>query len=227
MPEQQFKRNTAYKLRIGDILIGKPVMNSVSGTERFSFLELGNKKIIRVNIIGNIVDKYESGGAREETSASGSENTPRKYVFFTLDDGSGQIRLKVFGDDYEKFKGFYQGQTVVVIGTLRNWNDETYISPEVIREMDTKYLLLRKLETEKEKALTFDASSVKKEQVMAIKDKILELIKSSESSGGIETEDIIQNFAEVSPTLIQQEIQKLLEEGIAFEPRPGKIRYLG
>jgi len=229
--EQQFKRNIAYKLRIGDILIGKPVMNSVSGAERFSFLELGNKKIVRVNIIGNIVDKYESSGARGagtiETGASGSENQPRKYVFFTLDDGSGQIRLKVFGDYYEKFKDLFQGQTVVVIGTLRNWNNETYISPEIIREMNPKYLLLRKLETEKEKALTFDAASVKKEQVMAIKDKILELIKSSESNGGIETEDIIQNFAEVSPTLIQQEIQKLLEEGIAFEPRPGKIRYLG
>ncbi len=223
MPEQKFKRNTAYKLRIGDILMGKPVMNSVSGTERFSFLELGNKKIVRVNIIGNIVDKYESSA----TSESGNENIQRRYVFFTLDDGSGQIKLKVFGDDYEKFKDFYQGQTVVVIGNLRNWNNETYISPEIIREMDTKYLLLRKLETEKEKALASDASSVKKEQVMAIKDKILELIKSSESNGGIETEDIIQNFAEVSPNLIQQEIQKLLEEGIAFEPRPGKIRYLG
>ncbi len=224
--EQQFKRNTAYKLRIGNILIGKPVMNSVSGTERFSFLELGNKKIVRVNIIGNIVDKYESRGA-SETGASGNEDKPRKYVFFTLDDGSGQIRLKVFGDYYEKFKDFYQGQTVVVIGTLRNWNDETYISPEIVKETNPKYLLLRKLETEKEKALTFDASSIKKEQVMAIKDKILELIKSSESEGGIETEDITQKFVEVSPALIQQEIQKLLEEGIAFEPRPGKIRYLG
>ncbi len=226
MAEQQFKRNTAYKLRIGNLLIGKPVMNSVSGTERFSFLELGNKKIVRVNIIGNIVDKYESGGA-SETSISGNENKPRKYVFYTLDDGSGQIRLKVFGDDYEKFKDLYQGQTVVVIGNLRNWNNETYISPEIIKEMDPKYLLLRKLETEKEKALAFDASSVKKEEVTAIKDKILDLIKSAESDGGIETDEIMQKFVEVSPALIHQEIQKLLEEGIIFEPRPGKVRYLG
>jgi len=222
MPEQQFKRNIAYKLRIGDILIGKPVMNSVSGTERFSFLELGDKKIIRVNIIGNIVDKYESG-----ESAPGDENKSRKYVFYTLDDGSGQIRLKIFSDDYEKFKDFHQGQTVVVIGTLRNWNDETYISPEIIRETDPKYLLVRKLETEKEKAMAFESSPDKKEKVTAIKDKILELIKSSESDGGIETEDISQKFVEVSPALIQQEIKKLLEEGIIFEPRPGKVRYLG
>ncbi len=222
MAEQKFKRNTAYKLRIGNILIGKPVMNSVSGTERFSFLELGDKKIVRVNIVGNIVDKYESG-----ENASGDENQTRKYVFFTLDDGSGQIRLKIFGDDYEKFKDLHQGQTVVVIGNLRNWNNETYISPEIIRETDPKYLLVRKLETEKEKAMAFESSGDKKEKVTAIKDKILELIKSSENDGGIETEEITQKFVEVSPALIQQEIKKLLEEGIIFEPRPGKVRYLG
>jgi len=51
--EQQFKRHIAYKLRIGDILIGKPIVNE----ERFSFLELGDKKIVRINVLGNIVDR--------------------------------------------------------------------------------------------------------------------------------------------------------------------------
>lgn len=208
MPEQQFKRNIAYKKRIGDILVGKPVNNG----DRFAFLELGDKKIVRVNIVGNIVDRYESEG-------------DKKYVFFTLDDGSGQIKLKAFGDDVDKFKGVVQGQTVVAIGNLRNWNDEIYMSPEVIKELDPKYLLLRKLETEKERSS--NTKPVEKEQITAIKDKILELIKSAEEDGGIETEKIINKFQDVSSTIIDQEIKKLLEEGIAFEPRPGKVRYLG
>ncbi|MCX6749550.1 MAG: OB-fold nucleic acid binding domain-containing protein [Candidatus Pacearchaeota archaeon] len=212
MAEQQFKRNTAYKFRIGDILIGKPVMNSVSGTERFGFLELGDKKIVRVNVIGNIVDKYESLG---ET----------KYVSFTVDDGSGQIRLKAFGDETEKFKNFVQGQTVVVIGVVRYWNSELYISPEIIKEMNPKYLLIRKLETEKEKAVS--GSSMEKEQITAIKDRILDMIKDAEEEGGVETEKLIMKLQEFSPAIINKEIQKLLEEGIVFEPRPGKIRYLG
>lgn len=212
MPEeQQFKRHIAYKLRIGDILMGKPVVNE----ERFSFLELGDKKIVRVNVLGNIVDRYESEGRDEG----------RKYVFLTMDDGSGQIRLKIFGDDYEKFKDIVQGQTVVVIGVLRHWNNETYISPEIIREMDPKHLLVRKLEIEKDKIL--NAKPVEKAQIVAIKDKILELIKNSEENNGIEVEEIIQKFHEIPQTIISQEIQKLLEEGIAFEPRPGKIRWLG
>ena len=208
MQEAQFKRNIAFKLRIGDLLIGKPIFNA----ERFSFLELGDKKIVRVNIIGNIVDKYESEGEK-------------KYSFFTLDDGSGQIKLKVFGDDAEKFKDIAQGLTVAVIGVLRNWNDETYIAPEIIKEQDSKYLLVRKLELNKEKSKNYE--EVAKDQIVAVKDKILGTIKNSEEDGGIEVDKIIMSLKNISPTIINQEIQKLLEEGIVFEPRPGKIRYLG
>lgn len=210
MEEQQFKRQTAYKLRIGDILIGKPVSNG----DRFSFLELGDRKIARVNVIGNIIDKYENIG---ET----------KFISLTVDDGSGQIRLKAFGDDTEKFRNFLQGQTVVVVGMLRHWSDELYISPEIVKEMNPKYLVIRKLETEKERAVSNSSGSLEKERVIAIKDRLLDMIKASEANGGIETEAIAYSLPGFSPGIINQEIQKLLEEGIVFEPRPGKIRYLG
>ena len=208
MPDQQFKRHIAYKFRIGDLLIGKPVMEG----ERFSFLELGDKKIVRVNVVGNIVDKYESEGEK-------------RYSFLTLDDGSGQIKLKSFGDDVEKFKDINQGQTVLVIGVLRNFNNETYISPEIVRMQDPKYLLIRKMETEKDKSK--NSEPVVKEQIIAIKDKILDAIKNSEDEGGIDTDKIIMDLRETSPEIINQEIKKLLEEGIVFEPRPGKVRWLG
>ncbi|MEK6833750.1 MAG: OB-fold nucleic acid binding domain-containing protein [Nanoarchaeota archaeon] len=209
MPDEpQFKRNVAYKLRVGDIFLGKPVMDG----ERFSFLELGDKKIVRVNIIGNIVDKYESEGER-------------KYIFFKLDDGSGQISLKVFGDDIAKFKDVTQGLTVLVIGVLRHWNNETYIQPEIIKEQNTKYLLVRKLELEKTPSP--NAPPLEKSKIVAIKDSIINLIKDAEEQGGIEKEQIIIKLNDVSPDIINQEIKKFLEEGIIFEPRPGKVRYLG
>jgi RPA family protein len=208
MPEQQYKRNIAYKYRIGDLLVGKPIFDQ----ERFSFLELGDKKIVRINVIGNIVDKYESEGDKQ-------------YIFFTLDDGSGQIKLKAFGDDSLKFKEVQPGDTVGIIGVLRSFNNETYISPEIIKTQDPKYLLLRKLEIEKDR--TKNSNPVEKTQVTAIKDKILEKIKNSEEDGGIEVDKIIMELRETSPEIINQEIKKLLEEGIIFEPRPGKLRYLG
>ncbi|HJX50169.1 MAG TPA: OB-fold nucleic acid binding domain-containing protein [Candidatus Nanoarchaeia archaeon] len=209
--EGQFKRNVAYKLKIGNILLGKPVMND----ERFSFLELGNKKIIRVNIIGNIIDKFENEGER-------------KYIFFKLDDGSGQISLKVFGEDIEKFKDITQGLTVLVIGVLRYWNNETYIQPEIIKEQNTRYLLVRKLELEKLSGSSSQKTTpVEKSKIVAIKDSIINIIKDAEDNGGIEKEQIIIKLKDASPDLINQEIKKFLEEGIIFEPRPGKVRYLG
>lgn len=208
MPDQQFKRHIAYKFRIGDLLIGKPVMDG----DRFSFLELGDKKIVRVNVIGNIVDKYESEG-------------DKKYIFFTLDDGSGQIKLKSFGDDVDKFKEVSQGQTVLVIGVLRNFNNETYISPEIIKEQDPKYLLVRKMEIEKEKSK--NTEPLGKEQIIAVKDKILEEIKKAEDEGGLDMDKMIMDLRDISPEIINQEIKKLLEEGIIFEPRPGRVRWLG
>ncbi len=210
MTEDKFKRNIAYKFRIGDLLIGKPIMDG----DRFSFLELGDKKIVRVNIVGNIVEKYESEG-------------DKKYIFFTFDDGSGQIKLRVFGENVEKFSDISQGQTVVIIGVLRFFNNEVYITPEIIKEQDTKYLLLRKMEIEKEKSE--NSPPVQKEQIIAIKDKILDLIKNSEQEGGIDIDKIIMNptLSGTSPEIINQETKKLLEEGIIFEPRPGKLRWLG
>ena len=209
MPDEpQFKRNVAHKLRIGDLLIGKPIFD----VDRFLFLELGDKKIVRVNILGNIVDKYESQG-------------DSKYSFLTLDDGSGQIRLKSFGDDSEKLKSFNQGQTVVIIGILRNFNNETYISPEIIKEQNPKYLLVRKLELEKDRLEKLPVLA--KDQIFAVKDKILDRIKKAEEEGGVEVENIILEIREASPEIINQEILKLLEEGIIFEPRPGRLRYLG
>ncbi len=206
--QEQFKRHIAFKLRIGEILMGKPILNG----DRFSFLELGSKKIVRVNAIGNIVDRYESTGES-------------KYLNLTLDDGSGQIHLKSFGDDVEKFQNAVQGQTVIVIGVLRFWNNELYIAPEILKETDPRYLLIRKLEIEKEKSK--NADPLGKEQMVAIKDRILGAIKNSEEEGGIEKDKLIMGLKDVSPAIITQEIQKFLEEGIVFEPRPGKVRYLG
>ena len=208
MPEQEFKRHIAYKLRVRDITIGKPVMDA----ERFSFLELGDKKIVRVNVMGNIVDRYQSEGES-------------KYISLTLDDGSGQIRLKIFGDDVERFKEIVQGNTVLIIGLLRSFNNEMYISPEIIKEIDPKYLLVRKLENEKNKIE--NTPPLEQNQMTAVKDKILETIKESEKDGGIEIDEIIMTLKESSPEIINQEIKKLLEEGIIFEPRPGKVRWLG
>ena len=209
MTENHFKRNIAYKLRIGDLLMGSPIINA----EKLQFLELGNKKVVKANVVGNIVDKYNSDGEK-------------KFVFFKIDDGSGQIQIKIFGDDVEKFKEMRHGETILVIGRVRHWNNEIYLSPDIIKEKSPKYLLVRKLEIEKQRNQN-TPKIIEKEQITAVKDEILDMIKKSEEDGGIETDQIIMKIRSASPEIIKQKIQKLLEDGVIFEPRPGKVRYLG
>lgn len=204
MPEEVRKRQVAYKLRIGDLLKGKQIIEN----ERFNFLELGDKKIVRVNVVANIIDKYSSEG-------------DKKYSTLTIDDASGQIQIRMFGDDVDKFSEYGQGDTIMVIGMLRSYNNELYLLPEIIIKKDPKYLLVRKLEIETEKP-----KEIPKEKARALRDQIIDMVREGEELGGIETEKIVMEL-DARPELINEEIRKLLEDGLAYEPRPGVIRYLG
>lgn len=202
--EQEFKRHIAFKSRVGDLLSGKSVMEG----DRFKLLEVSQKQIVRVNIIANITDKFVQEGEK-------------KYGSITLDDASGQIRAKVFGDDLKKIENFSQGDTVMIIGLLRIWNNELYITPEIIKKKDPSFLLIRKLEIEAEMP-----KSLEKNEMQQIRDSILDLVKKEEDNGGVETDKLILGIKS-PPEAINQEIKRLLEEGMVYEPRPGKLRYLG
>tara|TARA_Y100000310_G_scaffold336626_1_gene421688 strand:- start:2234 stop:2875 length:642 start_codon:yes stop_codon:yes gene_type:complete len=202
--DSQFKRFTAFKFRIGEILKGKQIVEQ----ERLKFLEINNKEVMRVNVLANIIDKYVQDGEK-------------KFASITLDDATGQIKVKVFGDDIEKFSDLQQGDTILTIGLLRSWNNEVYVTPEIIKKRTPQYLLIRKLEIEADAPKT-----VEKETLLNIKDKITKMVKESEPEQGIDIDKIILELKE-PPEIINQEIKKLLEEGIAYEPRPGKLRWLG
>ena len=205
------KREIAYKVRIGEVLKGNPDISPYGeGREKLNFVESGNRKISRVNIIANVIDKYLSEGEK-------------KFATLTLDDATGQINVKTFGEDVEKLKEISQGQTLVVIGFLRIFNSEIYLLPEILKTVDPRYLLVRKLEIEKTAPKT---ETVDKEQIIAVKDQVITKIKQEEENQGIDTEKLIKEI-KASPELINQEIKKLLEDGVIYEPKPGRVRYLG
>jgi len=213
------KRETAYKLRIGEIINGTPIIEDVKGEEgmpnkeRFRFLEISDKHIIRINLIANVIDKFSSEGEK-------------KFATLTVDDATGQIRLKLFGDDVLKFENLNQGDTILIIGLLRSYNNELYISPEIIKKIDPRYLLIRKLELEQNQK-NEQKDSDAKEQVGGLRDEIIKTLRSSEDSNGMETEQIILKLKSSDPSAINSEIIKLIEDGVIFEPRPGRVRYLG
>ncbi len=201
---EEFKRHTAFKLKIGDVLAG----NQITDGEKLKFIEAKGKNVARVNLIANIVDKF-------------IQDDEKKFASITLDDASGQIKLKTFGDDIEKLKSFEQGDTVLAIGMIREWNKEIYVTPEIIKKKQAEYLLLRKLENEKNQP---KESEIK--QSTDIKEKIIDIIKREEANGGADIKKLTEEL-QAKSEVINQEIRKLLEEGAIYEPRPGKVRYLG
>ena len=218
MPEFK-KRETAHKLRIGELLRGNQIFDQTQNSDltqvtnpRLLHVEWGDRKIIRLNVIANVIEKFESQG-------------DTKFATITLDDGSGQLKARVFGEDLHKFQGIVEGDTILLIGLARSFNQELYILPEVVRKQDPKYLLIRKLEIDKSSPtpLTKD----QKKEIKAYRDDIIDLIKSSEENQGIDKDKIIMKFSDAKPDIISQEIQKLLEDGIIYEPKPGTVRYLG
>lgn len=210
------KRNIAYKMRIGDVLKGVPMMDE----GKFLFLELGDKKVVRVNILANCVDKFIQEGSR---ASQVPPSEAKQFATLTVDDASGQLKLKAFGEDIEPLKAIMQGDTLQIIGNMREWNGELYIIPEVVKKVDPRWLLVRKLEIQNARK---DMPAGSNGGNSGLKDDIMEKIKEAEAEGGIDTDSIIMDV-EASPDLINAEIKKLLEEGLVYEPRPGRLRYLG
>ena len=202
---EQRKRNVAYKLRIGDIMKGVPMIDD----GKFLFLELGDKKVVRVNLLANCVDKFIQEGEKQ-------------FATLTVDDASGQLKLKAFGEDIEPLKEIMQGDTLQIIGNIREWNGEIYMIPEIVKKVDVRWLLIRKLEIQNSRKNIPSAKSGDS----SLKNNIMDKIKAAEVDGGIDMDAIIMD-TESSPDSINIEVKKLLEEGLIYEPRPGRLRYLG
>ena len=204
LTEKSFKRHIAYKVRIGQILAGNPFFEDI----KLKHMEIEGKNVSRINLIANVVDKFLQEGEK-------------KYGTLTLDDATGQIAVKFFGEDVNRLEEVQQGDTLLVIGLLRSWKDQTYITPEIIKKKEPEYLLIRKLEIDAEQKPLLST-----EKVAALKDNILTMVKESEEQGGVDIEQLILKLKE-SPANINKEIRRLLEDGLVYEPRPGKLRYLG
>ena len=223
---QQTKRQTAYKVWIGSLINSDPVLDN----ERFNFLKVANKTIARVNLIANVIDKYNS------------ENPDKQYTVLTLDDASGQFRVKTFGNDTAMLKDINIGDTITAIGWLRYYNNELYIIPEIIRSIDTKWALVRKLEltaeygdltkqqtqqaetiniAEQKELLQTDEGVKEINDEIAIRDSIFKLVKQSDE--GIDVDKLIMQM-KYPIDKINSSITTLLEEGEIYEPQPGRLR---
>jgi len=214
------KRMTAKKVPISEIMNGEWVKKE--GMEP-SFVKMASgENISRARILATVIAKFES-----EDGNFGS---------ITLDDSTDTIRAKVF-KDIEPIKSVQKGDLVDVVGKIREYNEEIYMIPEIIRKVEPNLELLRKLELAKRQA---DMKNGK------VKPNVNEATESEMESGkaGEDDKEILRkkviifigdhpegvNYNEITDsinakeTLLESVINDLLAEGICFEPTPGKIK---
>lgn len=186
----ELKRITAVKTDINSVNSGMFIRQD-GFTPSFVISKTG-QKLSRARILGTIVDVFVSQDGR--------------YAFSTLDDGTGTIRLKVFGT-ITNVSELKKGDIVDVIGKIRMYNEETYVMPEIIYKVeDPNMIILRKAEL----AIQNQELAKLKSLVMESRNKTSdfeELKKFLKKKHGIEPEV-------VEAIILSEEIPKTTEEKV-------------
>ncbi len=211
MPELQqksFSRQVAYKVRVSDVLNASFDKDNVYAT----YIKLNNTDVSRINIIATLVYKTEDFS----------------YASAIIDDGSGRISLRGF-ENRLIFSKADVGDVVLVIGRIREFNNEKYIMPEILKKISLEWMNVRKLELMKNDKIKLEATSSEiqnsnlGEEVANINEEIYLLIKRLDTGDGVAIDDVIKKFNNAEAEKI---LNILLEKGDIFEVKPGKLKVL-
>ena len=201
------KRQVAYKARISDIL------NSVFMKDEMSagFIKINDVVVSRVNLIATIVYKSE----QEQNSNS-----------VMIDDGTGKIILKSF-EAFIPFSKIDIGDMVLAIGKVREFNNEKYIIPEILKKLDdNSWMNVRKLELKNSVII-----GQKEEKLEEVSESVLpnpsenihSLIRKMDTGDGADIDDVVKHSLVSDAEAI---ISRLLENGDIFEIKPGRVKVL-
>ena len=208
-----FERQTAKKVLVSEITSGKWVKKE--GMEPSFIVALAQEKVARARVLATVVGVY-----RSEDGNFGS---------VTLDDGTETIRAKAW-KEMKVFEGVEVGQLVDVVGKVREYNGEIYMMPEMfVQVADPNMEILRRLEIQKRAAL-LKAGKIAKadeapeqaedEKKELIRKEVLVLLDAHPK--GIAYTEVMAKVKHPEP-IVEAVVNEILEEGICYEPTPGKI----
>ena len=206
------KRQIAYKLCVNDIKTGSYVREE--GWTPNYILTKNGVKASRINLFGTVINvPVDNGGT----------------LSITIDDGTGTIVLRSF-EKNEIFNEINLGDIVTIVGRLRNYGEEIYILPEIIKKVeDNKWIEVRKLEINIKNKKTADPEKEFEEETIVEEIKtenpsnnIYKAVKELDNGDGADTEEVVRRCGENSEKMID----KMLMDGELFESKPGKIKAL-
>lgn len=136
-----------------------------------------------------------------------------------IDDGTGKILIKSF-NNAPKFTGFNIGDSVLVIGSCREFNNEIYVAAEAAKNIDPLWIKVHQIELAKPDKAEEDCSSAKK---MPINKDILSAIREFDDGNGALMSRLLELDCDGD---IKLKIDFLLKKGEVFEVSPGRLKVL-
>ena len=210
----------AVKVTISEIVQG--VIKQEDQSQPLHILTPSGEKVYRCNIMATILNLEKVGSITN----------------VLIDDGSGQIIVRFFEEVSPSIK-LAVGKCFLLNGKARIYNEEKYISPEIMKEISPLWLKARALEVAKRKSITpllvetVEKEEVAKEEIakeeitaessLFPSQRILGLIKELDQGSGVLVEEVIHKS---SLKETEQLLQAMLEKGEIFQIAPGKIKVL-
>jgi len=204
---EQILRQVAYKVYISDILNNAYIVQQ--GEWEPNYVAIAGKKVSRVNIIANVIDKQDT----ERLSSA------------VIDDGSGTISARCFNENTKILRNLAVGDTILLIGKPRKNNNEAFIVAEIAKKLDSPlWLQVRKKELGKEgKDQTAKVQDVSVDETNTARGKILGLIRSLDKGDGALQIEVVRNSG-LDIETAEKNIKELLEEGEIYQPKINRLK---
>jgi hypothetical protein len=229
------ERIVAIRASIADIVNGSYGIDNGSRVISPDGIELR-----RVLLVGNILDKV-----------TGSNN----FASITIDDGTEVIRVKTWDEaEANMLRQVTGNYLAIVVGRVNEYQDEVYVKPEIIREVDDANLLTLHMLERRHTILrmggtgvstpgTSDASSgslmsfdespstpekstSKSPPVKGLAGRILDYIEKNSSKGSVHADEIAKAIGENDPVKVQLELINLVDQEKIMEEEVGLYRIM-
>ena len=210
-------RTVSKMISIRDIIGGTYVQEQEN--EPNYLLTIKKEKIYRCNIMATILTKEKNGF----------------IINFTVDDGSGIIVVRSF-EINKLIEELKVGDTILIIGKIRVYNNDKYVSPEILKKIDPIWLKTRiipKNFDKPEEIVKHINSSQNTEEIIEEEiidnmenfpfQKIIKLIKELDNGEGVFIDNILEKSSLKDTEKI---IEKMMERGEIFQIGPGRVKVL-
>jgi len=210
---KSFIRPYSKEITILEALNANFIQKSAEEPNAIFFQE--NEPIYNINIIGIVLNVEKIG----------------TMTNLLLEDGTEKIVIRFF-EEKQILSSLEAGNIIKVIGKIRKYNEERYISPEIVKKMDSLWMKIRFLKIKLRGSLisfsSVNKSTLSEEELVEDNnplpsEKIFKLIKEMDKGEGVRIEELVEKS---SLDKTEEILQKMIEEGDLFQNLPGKVKIL-